>query len=60
MENYSSGTVLTCSHGGCGCRVRVESECHCADAGQPYICTCGSPMTKVVVDEKQVVGSSAE
>jgi hypothetical protein len=59
MENYSSGTVPTCSHGECGCRVLVESECHCADAGEPYVCTCGSPMVKVVADADQVVGASA-
>jgi hypothetical protein len=50
MEDYVSGTVLTCSHGECSCRVRIESECHCEDAHEPYICTCGEPMVKVTAD----------
>ncbi|MCY0609959.1 metallothionein MymT, partial [Klebsiella pneumoniae] len=24
MTNYEAGTLLTCSHEGCGCRVRIE------------------------------------
>lgn len=44
---YPSGTVLTCSHDGCGCRVRIEAECHCPDAGAPYQCSCGAPMVAV-------------
>ena len=50
MEDYVSGTVLTCSHGECSCRVRIESECNCTDAHEPYICTCGAPMVKVSAD----------
>jgi hypothetical protein len=42
--SYTSGTVLTCSHDGCGCRVRIEAECHCPDSGAPYQCSCGAPM----------------
>jgi hypothetical protein len=47
MPNYTEGTVLTCSHGDCNCRIRIESECHCPDSGAPYICTCGVPMVEV-------------
>ena len=47
MTIYSRGTVLTCTHDDCGCRIRVESECHCADAGKAYQCTCGAPMVEV-------------
>ncbi|MGH3971619.1 MAG: metallothionein, partial [Mycobacterium sp.] len=28
MASYEEGTVLTCGHEGCGCRVRIEAECH--------------------------------
>ncbi|MGH8574192.1 MAG: metallothionein, partial [Gammaproteobacteria bacterium] len=28
MANYAQGTVLTCGHGDCDCRVRIESECN--------------------------------
>jgi metallothionein len=50
MVDYVSGTVLTCGHGECGCRVRIESECHCTDTNEPYICTCGAPMVEVAAD----------
>lgn len=60
MSNYTSGTVLTCGHAECGCRVRVESECGCAHADEPYICTCGEPMVRVVDDGAEMAGSSSE
>lgn len=59
MANYAQGTVLTCGHGDCDCRVRIESECNCADAGAPYVCTCGSPMVEVVDGGAELTGSSA-
>ncbi len=43
---YSKGTVLTCEHEGCGCRVRIEEECHCPSGGQPYTCACGAPLVE--------------
>lgn len=46
MASYPAGTVLTCTHE-CGCRTRVEVECHCPDAGQPYRCTCGADLVAV-------------
>ena len=51
VENMSNeaGTLLSCGHDGCGCRVRIEVECHCAGTDQPYKCTCGDEM--VVVSE---------
>jgi metallothionein len=49
-DTVRQGTVLTCSHGECGCRVRVEAECHCPDAGAPYYCTCGAPMVPLPAD----------
>jgi GTP cyclohydrolase II len=47
MANYEQGAVLTCGHEGCGCRVRIEVECHCGDAGQAYRCTCGEELVEV-------------
>lgn len=58
MANYASGTVLTCGHDECGCRVRVESECGCAHADEPYICKCGEPMIKVADDGAEMAPSS--
>ena len=48
MPDYTTGTVLTCSHEDCNCRVQIEAECDCVDAGAPYTCTCGAPMVQVV------------
>jgi hypothetical protein len=47
MANYEAGTMLTCGHEGCGCRVRIEVPCHCSGSGEPYRCTCGSALTPV-------------
>lgn len=47
MARYEKGTLLTCRHEDCGCRVRIESECHCPGAGQPYQCTCGDELVAV-------------
>lgn len=44
MASYVKGTVLTCEHENCGCRVRIEEECHCPSGGQAYTCACGTPM----------------
>jgi hypothetical protein len=52
MAEYTQGTVMKCGHEDCGCRVRIESECNCAGAGESYVCTCGAPM--------EVVDSAAE
>ena len=43
---YSKGTVLTCEHEGCGCRVRIEEECHCPSGGRSYTCACGAPLVE--------------
>ena len=47
MTQYSKGTVLTCEHEGCGCRVRIDEECNCPSSGQTYICACGAPLIEV-------------
>jgi hypothetical protein len=45
MARYEAGTLLSCHD--CGCGVRIEVECHCAEAGNPYRCTCGNEMVAV-------------
>ncbi len=47
MANYDEGTLLTCGHEGCGCRVRIEVPCHCSGAGEAYRCTCGDELAPV-------------
>ena len=47
MTVVPEGAVLTCAHDGCGCRVLVQSECHCPGAGQSYVCACGTEMVPV-------------
>jgi len=44
---YRKGTVLTCGHEGCGCRVRIEEECHCPSGDQTYTCSCGAPLVEL-------------
>lgn len=41
MSTYPAGTALTCNCGDCNCRIVIENECHCANAGEAYRCTCG-------------------
>lgn len=52
MAKPAEGTLLSCGHDGCGCRVRVESSCDCPGAGAPYVCTCGAPMVEVGEQEQ--------
>lgn len=47
MANNEAGTVLTCTHDGCGCRVRIEVPCNCSGTGQAYRCTCGADLVPV-------------
>lgn len=47
MTVVPAGTVLTCAHEGCGCRIRVETECHCKGPESSYKCTCGADMVPV-------------
>ncbi len=58
MTDYAQGTVLTCTHDDCLCRIRVETECHCTSAGDPYRCTCGAPMVEVVEPDGEAAESS--
>ena len=45
--SYATGTVLTCTHDDCPCRIRIETECHCPETGQAYRCSCGADMVPV-------------
>lgn len=47
MATLTEGTVLTCTHEDCDCRVRIETACHCEGAGADYVCSCGAPMVEV-------------
>jgi len=45
---FPEGTVLTCTHEGCGCRLVVQRACHCTgESGATYTCSCGTPMVVV-------------
>ena len=52
---FPEGTVLTCTHEDCGCRLVVQRACHCTDesgapyeeSGATYTCSCGTPMVVV-------------
>jgi len=46
MSN-EAGTLLSCGHDGCCCRVRIEVACHCSGTDQAYICKCGDEMVEV-------------
>jgi metallothionein len=49
MAKYTEGTLLTCTHGDCKCRVLIEAECHCPTAtDEPaYRCACGAELVPV-------------
>jgi hypothetical protein len=47
MTQVAKGTILTCGHEGCGCRVEIKEECHCEGGGDSYTCICGSPLKPV-------------
>ncbi|WP_367186516.1 metallothionein [Sporichthya sp.] len=40
-----AGTVLTCEHSGCDCRVEIRTPCSCEHHGDAqYRCHCGAPL----------------
>ena len=47
MATVEQGTVLTCGHDGCGCRVVIQEVCNCEGGGESYTCICGSPLVAV-------------
>ena len=45
---YDTGTLLTCTHEGCGCRVMIQAPCHCDGADDTnYTCACGATLVPV-------------
>jgi hypothetical protein len=58
MTLFQKGTVLTCAHEECDCRVRIEEECHCPSGDQSYTCACGTPM--VVTDDARSAAAGTE
>jgi metallothionein len=46
MTKYAEGTILTCTHPECNCRVLVQAECHCpgATGGSTCRCACGADL----------------
>ncbi len=49
MPRYPEGTVLTCTHEDCSCRVRIDAACHCpgVTSESQYVCACGAPLVPV-------------
>jgi metallothionein len=52
MTNYTNGTVLTCTHGECNCRVLIQAECHCPQVTDEstYRCVCGAELVPADAD----------
>ncbi len=48
MTDYGAGTVLTCTHEHCNCRVVIVDECHCEGVTEDsrYLCACGAPLVE--------------
>jgi hypothetical protein len=46
MTQYTKGTVLTCEHEECGCRVHIDAECRCPSGDGVYTCACGAPLVE--------------
>lgn len=55
MSGYTAGSVLTCTHEDCPCRVVVVTECHCEGVTDQstYRCACGAPLVRVQDDESE-------
>ena len=42
---YETGTLLTCEHEHCGCRVLIQEQCNCDGADNSnYTCACGAKL----------------
>jgi hypothetical protein len=45
---YATGTLLTCEHEHCGCRVLIQEQCNCDGADNAnYTCACGAKLIPV-------------
>lgn len=55
MTEYTAGTVLTCTHEHCNCRVVIVDECHCEGVTKDstYLCVCGAPLVEAPRGESQ-------
>jgi hypothetical protein len=53
MTNYTEGTVLTCTHQECSCRILIQTECHCPEVTDEstYRCVCGAELVPVEAAE---------
>jgi hypothetical protein len=49
VSTYKKGTVLSCAHKDCNCRLLIQEECHCEGVTDDsiYRCVCGSELTPV-------------
>ncbi len=52
MAKNAAGTVLTCAHEDCNCRVLIQAECHCPAVTDEssYRCACGAELIPVTQD----------
>jgi metallothionein len=52
MINYTEGTVLTCTHEECSCRILIQTECHCPEVTDEstYRCVCGAELVPADAD----------
>jgi metallothionein len=47
-KTYATGTLLTCTHEQCGCRVLIQEQCNCEGADNAnYTCACGAKLVPV-------------
>ena len=47
-NTYQTGTLLTCEHENCGCRVLIQEPCNCPGADNAnYTCACGGKLIPV-------------
>ena len=47
-DTYPAGTLLTCTHEQCDCRVLIQQACDCEGADSSnYTCACGAELVPV-------------
>jgi len=52
VSDYTKGSILTCTHEHCACRVVIVEECHCDGVSEDstYLCACGAPLVRAASD----------
>ena len=46
-NTYVAGTLLTCEHEHCGCRILVQEQCNCEGSDDSnYTCGCGAKLVR--------------